>query len=103
MIEAYIYYKDKYIHGFKIKNHAENHVCAAISMLSINTINSIECLTNDKFTCDYKENGGFIDFKLKSKPSIKTDVLLNALKLGLESATNEYPTEIKIIESEVIT
>ena len=102
MIEADIYYKDKYIHGFKIKNHAKSHVCATISMLSINTINSIECLTDDKFICNYNENGGFIDFKLKSKPSIKADVLLNALKLGLVSAAEEYPKEIKLKESEVI-
>ena len=102
MIEAYIYYKDKQVYGFKIKNHANSHVCAAVSMFSINTINSIESLTDDDFTCDYNEKGGFIDFKLKYKPSIKASVLLDALKLGLVSAKKEHPKEIKIIESEVI-
>ena len=102
MIEVCIYYKDNEVHGFRIKNHTSSHVCAAVSMLSINTINSIESLTDDEFSCDYKEDGGFIDFKLKSKPSIKASVLLDALKLGLVSAKEEYPAEIKIKESEVI-
>ena len=102
MIEVCIYYKDKEIHGFRIKNHADSHVCAAVSMLSINTINSIEYLTDDKFACDYNEKGGFIDFRLTEKPSIKASVLLDALKLGLVSAKNEYPKQIKITESEVI-
>ena len=72
-------------------------------MLSINTVNSIESLTDDKFACKYDEDGGFIDFRLLFKPSIKASVLLDALKLGLVSAKKEYPKEIKIIESEVIT
>lgn len=86
--------------GFTVENHGDNIVCAAVSMLVLNTVNSIELLTKDKFTCDYNENGGFLTFAL-TDPSTRTNsigILLDAMLLGLTSAMKEYPDEIEIKE-----
>jgi len=86
--------------GFTVENHGESIVCAAVSMLVLNTVNSIEFLTEDNFTCDYNENGGYLKFSL-SDPSSKTagiGILLDAMFLGLTSAKKEYPEEIEIKE-----
>ena len=88
------------ITGFTVKNHGESIVCAAVSMLVLNTVNSIELLTKDKFACDYNDNGGFLTFSL-TEPATRTDgigILLDAMFLGLTSTKKEYPTEIEITE-----
>jgi hypothetical protein len=84
--------------GFTVKNHGESIVCAAVSMLVLNTVNSIELLTEDKFTCDYNENGGFLTFSLTSARTEGVGILLDAMFLGLTSAEKEYPKEIEIKE-----
>ncbi|MCL2261587.1 MAG: ribosomal-processing cysteine protease Prp [Defluviitaleaceae bacterium] len=87
--------------GFTVENHGESIVCAAVSMLVLNTVNSIELLTEDNFVCDYDENGGYLKFTL-TDPSSRTDgveILLDAMVLGLTSARKEYPEEIEITET----
>jgi len=86
--------------GFTVKNHGKSIACAAVSMLVLNTVNSIELLTEDKFLCDYKKKGGYLKFTLSDsvKRSEGTDALLDALVLGLKTAKIEHPTEIKITE-----
>ena len=88
--------------AFTVENHGESIVCAAVSMLVLNTVNSIYKFTKDKFTCDYDEKeGGFITFSL-TNPATQTDgiiILLDAMHLGLTSAQAEYPGEIEIIEN----
>jgi uncharacterized protein YsxB (DUF464 family) len=92
---------DGEIVGFTVENHGESIVCAAVSMLVLNTVNSIYKFTKDKFTCDYDEKeGGFMSFSL-TNPTTQTDgikILLDAMHLGLTSAQAEYPGEIKIKE-----
>ena len=88
------------ITGFTVENHGESIVCAAVSMLVLNTVNSIEVLTKDNFTCDYNENGGFLTFSCDN-PSAQTEgirILLDAMYLGLTTAKEEYPKEIEIKE-----
>jgi uncharacterized protein YsxB (DUF464 family) len=87
--------------GFTAENHGESIVCAAVSMLVLNTVNSVEMLTRDNFTCDYNENGGYLTFSL-TDPSSRTEgmgILLDAMYLGLSSAKVEYPEEIEIKET----
>ncbi|MCL1845381.1 MAG: ribosomal-processing cysteine protease Prp [Defluviitaleaceae bacterium] len=92
---------DGKIIGFTVENHGESTVCAAVSMLVLNTVNSIYKFTKDKFTCDYNEKeGGFITFSL-TNPDAQTDgirLLLDAMHLGLTSAKAEYPNEIELKE-----
>ena len=100
MITATIVRESGKIIGFTVENHGESFVCAAVSMLVINTVNSIELLTKDKFTCDYNENGGFLTFSL-TDPATRTDgigILLDAMFLGLTDTKKEHPEEIEIKE-----
>ena len=65
-------------------------VCAAVSILAINTLNSIEMLCGDKF--DAKENSqkGYLKADFKSKLSDKADLLMKSLLLGLDGISHEY-------------
>ena len=63
MINVSIYKNaDNLITGFKLSGHAQyseygtDIVCAAVSALVINTINSIEQFTSDKFSLKQDEN-----------------------------------------------
>ena len=82
--------------GFTVDNHGSSYVCSAVSMLVINTINSIETLTNQPFNCFYNEGGGYISFALKGRRSSKAGLLLDAMLLGLKSAKEQYPREVKL-------
>lgn len=91
--------KDKNkIVGFKLDGHASfsNHgydiVCAAISCLSINTINSLQEIAHkevDVYQCD-----GFVEYKLHCKPSIQSNILLESARLGYMSIAEEYPNNV---------
>jgi len=88
------------IYGFKIENHGDPIVCAAVSALSINTVNSIKTFTTDKVNVNYDENGGFVKFELPvfidNCESPDAELLLNSLALGLVEIEKEYPKHIKI-------
>lgn len=71
-------------------------LCSAISTLTINTINSLEQLTNEKDNMKITTNEatGFIkcDFQQSvTKPESK--VLLDAMVLGLTELSKEYGTK----------
>ncbi len=82
-------------------NHGEDIVCAAISVLLINTINSIEKFSREtKFQMDTKD--GMIHFSLQNIPSQNTTLLLDSMLLGLEQIQEEYTTKyVKLIFEEV--
>ncbi len=65
-------------------------VCAAVSALIITTINSIEQFTSDTFHIEEDEESGHIDFKIVSKPSNESNLLLNSLLLGLNGIREDY-------------
>ena len=110
MIDIVIFKKkklDDYV-GFETKGHAgyakhgEDIVCAAASVLVINTINSIERYTNDKFVSKNNERTGFLSFRIKGHPSNETQLLLKSMILGLTEIVKEYGNEyINIIFKEV--
>ena len=76
--------------GFEVWDHAEfaeqgsDIVCAAISALVINTVNSIETFTEDAFILDTDEEQARIGFRLEGYPSKECTLLLNSLILGLQ-------------------
>ena len=80
--------------SFTVKNHGDSIVCAAVSMLVLNTINSIEALTKQDFDCDYDEDGGYIHFAPKGPPDAGAELLVKAMLLGLTSVQEEYAHEI---------
>ena len=95
--------------GFDFDGHAEyddpgkDIVCAAVSALVINAINSIERFTDDETSCVSDEETGKIEFRLKGKPSHDAVLLLDSLILGLEEIedSDEYEPYIDIIFEEV--
>ncbi|WP_026666780.1 ribosomal-processing cysteine protease Prp [Butyrivibrio sp. AE2005] len=68
----------------------EDIVCAAISVLTINLINSLERFTDDRFTCDQNEDDGYISISFEQEPSKDTDLLLKSYELGVNSIFREY-------------
>ena len=61
--------------GFRCLGHAgfarrgKDIVCAAVSALILNTVNSIEAFTEDKFSCAQEEKSGLIEFIIVSEVS----------------------------------
>ena len=100
--------KNEYV-GFHTIGHAgygkagEDIVCAAISVLIINTVNAIDAYTEDKFSLKTDEKKGSIEFQLKNSPSHDTTLLLDAMVLGLQMMEDnkEYEDYIDLIFEEV--
>ena len=113
MIQVTIYKTDKHEYvGFDAKGHAGyadagmDIVCAAASVLIINTMNAIEKYTSDEtslVTDDADESGGFIEFRLTKKPTHEAELLLKTMILGLEEIEDDgsYEPYIDIIFKEV--
>ena len=99
--------RDGTIFGLQSKGHAgfgvrgTDVVCASVSILVINTINSIQKLTSDK--CNEKVNSrkATIDFEIDGEVSRESKVLLESLKMGLEAISKDYPGNVKITVEEV--
>ncbi|MDD5899779.1 MAG: ribosomal-processing cysteine protease Prp [Lachnospiraceae bacterium] len=70
--------------------HGKDIVCAAVSALVMNTMNSIHSFTSDVFDYSEDEKKGMIDFRIVSEPSPETTLLLKSLILGLQSIQEEY-------------
>lgn len=95
--------------GFYSSGHAgmaesgQDIVCAAASVLMINTVNAIDEFTDDLTSLVTDEDDGMLDFQVKEYPSPETSLLLDAMILGLESmADNEnYQEYIQLTFEEV--
>ena len=76
--------------AFEVVNHGKSDVCAAVSLLAFNTVNSIEALTEETFTGDYDPEGGYLQWIRGEDSFCKeadsgADLLLEAMMLGLKS------------------
>ncbi len=93
--------------GFCSIGHAEmaeqgyDIVCAAASILMINSTNAIEEFTDDTFTRVENEEEGLLHFKLKSKPSQETKTILKTMVLGLRTMCDSYEEYINLSIEEV--
>lgn len=83
--------------GFRVKGHAgyaqygQDIVCSAVSVLVINTINSVEKFTEDVFDSAVHEEEDVVSFEITSRPvSPSSKLLLNSLALGLQGIESEY-------------
>ena len=76
--------------GFRVNGHAgfarrgRDIVCAGVSALVINTMNSIEEFTEDKFSCKQEEKSGLIEFIIVSEVSKESKLFMDSLFLGLK-------------------
>lgn len=71
----------------------EDIVCAAVSALVINTVNSIETLVSDGFDVVSDPESGLIDFSLQEGYSKESLLLIRSLVLGLQGIQKSYGTE----------
>ena len=82
--------------GFRCSGHAgfakhgKDIVCAAVSVLVLNTINSIEAFTEDKFSCAQEEKSGLTEFIIVSEVSQESTLLMDSLFFGLKGIEHDY-------------
>ena len=110
MIQVTVYKTGRHEYvGFDMNGHAgyddpgKDLVCAAVSALVINALNSIERFTEDETSCVSDEETGSIEFRFANRPSHDAGLLLDSMILGLEEieAIEEYEPYIDIIFKEV--
>jgi len=89
------------MYGFTAQNHGEDIVCAAVSALVLNAVNSIEEFTDEVMFVE-TEAEGYIKLHM---PDIEAgndnrdvDLLLSSMLLGLNQIKNQYPNQININE-----
>ena len=83
--------------GFTCDGHAgfakygEDIVCAAISVLVINTINSLEQITREQMEVESDEDAGTIRCRFVNQPLKETSkALMDSLVLGLTQVEKQY-------------
>lgn len=88
---------------FTIEGHAgyadpgEDIVCAAVSALVINAINSIEKFTEDAYTCDCQD-GMIKSWEFSGEVSERAELLMDSLMLGLSEVQKSYGEDYLIVE-----
>ena len=108
MTKVTIYKSKNECVGFRVFGHAgyaeagEDIVCAAISILVINTMNAIENFTDVKFSQKADEEHGFIEYRIEN-PTKETTLLLDTMILGLQTLEDNenYTDYIDLIFEEV--
>ena len=105
MINITVFRDDNGIcNGFQCMGHAgyadygQDIVCAAVSVLVVNTINSIEEFTDDAIACEVKEENGDVRFEFTGDISSESKLLVESMLLGLRGVEQEYGTEFIVIE-----
>jgi hypothetical protein len=94
------------IKGFRVSGHAlfdkagNDIICAAVSMLTINTVNATEeFLPDEKMTVNIDRQAGIIEMKLEEKPTEGSKLLLNTFRLGMVSIEEQYGRKyIRVLE-----
>ncbi|MDD6202500.1 MAG: ribosomal-processing cysteine protease Prp [Lachnospiraceae bacterium] len=96
MTKITVYKSNGQYAGFSCMGHAgyaaysKDIVCASISILVINTINSIEKLTEDIPQIETDEKTGYISCTFSKSLSEQTILLMDAMILGLTEVKKQY-------------
>ena len=98
MIKVTIYQNHSNVYcGFRMEGHAgfaaygNDIVCSAVSVLVINTMNSVEQFTDDQFDGAVHKEEDVVSFDILSEPvSEAAGLLMNSLVLGLKALQDEY-------------
>jgi uncharacterized protein YsxB (DUF464 family) len=105
MIRFTVSRQDGHYTGFLCEGHAGydefgyDIVCAAVSVLTTNAVNSIEAFTEDPFEVEQREDGGYLKLILDGVPSGETALLMDSLILGMQGIQEEYGEDFLLIES----
>lgn len=90
--------------GFKVDGHANSSsygtdiVCAAVSVLSINTINSLQVIAHKEL--DVWEEDGYLEYHIRGNSTPQSNVLLQSAMLGYRSTAEQYPEYVCIATSQ---
>lgn len=82
--------------GFRMKGHAgfgeagQDIICAAVSVLTLNTANAIEAFTEDSIEGKADENAGMLEFRFCGEVSRESKLLIDTLVLGLKDIQSDY-------------
>ena len=88
--------RNQEILGFECVGHAgfarfgHDVVCAGISILVQNTINSIQAFTEEGFSCEADEKSGDIRFHFEDVPEHDAALLIDSMILGLQGIQSSY-------------
>ena len=97
---------DKQMIGFDVNGHAgyakkgKDLVCAAVSTLVINTVNSLETISDTDIKYEQSPSGR-IRLNLMSPADIKAETLLGALEIGISTLQSEYGQYLRVHYKEV--
>ncbi|MCM1145886.1 MAG: ribosomal-processing cysteine protease Prp [Blautia sp.] len=84
-------YKDFICSGHAgFDNYGKDIVCASISILVINTINSLEEITKEKIVVETDEEKGLIVCRFESTLQDTSKALVDSLVLGLSGIVKQY-------------
>ena len=107
MTNITFYKTDNSFVGFRVSGHSgyaeegSDIVCAGISVLTINFINSVDSFTDDKFILNENPDKALIEFKFKSESSEQSQLLFKSLALGLSDLYEENKDFISLDYKEV--
>jgi len=109
MINVTVYRRaaDQTLRGLRVHGHAgyaeygSDIVCAGVSTLVMNLVNSLEAFTKDDIILHADEDKGLIEFKFKHIPSHDAILLTDACILGLEAIYKENTDYIRLLFKEV--
>ncbi len=102
MVTATVVKDSKGYVSFTCKGHAgfmrkgRDIVCSAISVLTINTANSIMTLTGTKISVN--ENDGFLSWEFTGEADKEATLLMDSLLIGLGSIEEEYGKKYLTLE-----
>ena len=107
MIEAVFYTNAAgRIWSFRIHGHAgyahvgePDIICAAVSALSLNTVNGLEKFSEDTFPYEMDPDGflsATVEAVRAGEGSGQTDLILNLLLLGLQSLSESYSEHVTV-------
>ncbi|WP_067142774.1 ribosomal-processing cysteine protease Prp [Oceanivirga salmonicida] len=105
MIKVLFKKKREKILFFEIKGHSNlsaygtDIVCAAVSSVSIMTLNGI--LEYLKYDINYEVNEGYILVDISDIEDNRIDTLINSMYLYLEELAKQYPKNLKLKVMEV--
>ena len=71
-------------------DYGNDIVCSAISVLTINTINSLDNFTKDEISVHQDEDKGILRFEFKDEPSHDAELLVKSFELGIDSIFQQY-------------
>ncbi len=108
MIQITIFKKpDHQYKGFQVLGHADSVsegadlVCCAVSVLTINLVNSLDKFTDDLFDFTQEESIGLIQVTFNDEISDKASLLMKSYELGVLEIAPQYDNWLKVTIKEV--